>query len=39
MNTNLGVNARGAQVGMTQELLNEPDVCTIFQHQSGTGIF
>jgi len=31
----LGVNLRGAQLGVAKHLLNEPDVGPVFQHQRG----
>ena len=38
LNADLGVNFRRAQFGVSEELLDEADVGSAFQHQGGAGV-
>ena len=38
LDRDLGVNLGLAQLGMTQQLLDEPDVGPAFEHQRGAGV-
>jgi len=38
LDRDLGVNLGRAQLGMTQQLLDEPDVGPAFEHQGGAGV-
>ena len=38
LDRDLGVNLGRAQLGMTQQLLDEPDVGPAFEHQRGAGV-
>lgn len=38
LDADLGVNLRRAQLGMSQELLDEPDVGPTFKHQCGASV-
>jgi len=37
LNADLGVNFRRAQFGVSEELLDEPDVGSALEHQGGAG--
>ena len=34
----MGIDLGGVQRGMTQKLLDDPDVCLVLQHGSGAGV-
>jgi len=38
LDRDLGVNLRRRELGMTQQLLDEPDVGPAFEHQRGAGV-
>gem|GEM_PF-4619027 len=38
LDRDLGVNLGRRELGMTQQLLDKPDVCSAFEHQRGAGV-